>query len=247
MRDYQKDEMKGADYVKLKTPFQRRRDPWISQNVRLYMVSHRNAEDLRNFLSKARYFTEPDLTALVENAVALLEEGQQEDQPEGTVPPIIQARRRRYLAGTPRPLTPLIEGVADDSVNLVDPFEPTATPAAPTEQSGLLNITGMDILDESDNHPAPTVRGHLGRRLPASLSPGGDFIVPASRRPRLNRNAATTRQSTRGRSVGVAGVEPMGSQCRVASDGVGRVNPRVAGVEGSRGRHPALIQWISSN
>lgn len=32
------------------------------------------------------------LTALVENAVALLEEGQQEDQPEGTVPPIIQAR-----------------------------------------------------------------------------------------------------------------------------------------------------------
>lgn len=139
------------------------------------------------------------LTALVENAVALLEEGQQEDQPEGTVPPIIQARRRRYLAGTPRPLTPLIEGVADDFVNLVDPFEPTATPAAPTEQSGLLNITGTDILDESDNHPAPTVRGHLGRRLPASLSPGGDFIVPASRRPRLNRNAATTRQSTRGR------------------------------------------------
>lgn len=62
MRDYQKDEMKGADYVKLKTPFQRRRDPWISLNVRLYMVSHLNAEDLRNFLSKARYFTEPDVS-----------------------------------------------------------------------------------------------------------------------------------------------------------------------------------------
>ena len=62
MRDYQADEIKGADYIKQKTPFQRRRDSQIAENERLYLASERKAEDIRNFLVRARYFTEPDVS-----------------------------------------------------------------------------------------------------------------------------------------------------------------------------------------
>lgn len=62
MRDYQADELKGADYVKPKTPYQRRRDSQIAENERMYMASNRNAEDLRRFLVRARSFTEPDVS-----------------------------------------------------------------------------------------------------------------------------------------------------------------------------------------
>ncbi|EFX73096.1 hypothetical protein DAPPUDRAFT_325618 [Daphnia pulex] len=102
MRDYQADELKGADYVKPKTPYQRRRDSQIAENERIYMASNRNAEDLRRFLVRARSFTEPDLTAPVEE----IQEGQQ-DQLEGAAQPVAKARRRRYLAGTPRPVASL--------------------------------------------------------------------------------------------------------------------------------------------
>ncbi len=62
MRDYQADELKGADYVKPKTPYQRRRDSQIAENERIYMALNRNAEDLRIFLVRARSFTEPDVS-----------------------------------------------------------------------------------------------------------------------------------------------------------------------------------------
>lgn len=61
MRDYQADELKGANYVKPKTPFQRRRDSRIAENERIYMALARRPEDLRSFLARARYFTEPDV------------------------------------------------------------------------------------------------------------------------------------------------------------------------------------------
>ena len=62
MRDYQADEIKGADYIKPKTPFQRRRDSQIAENERLYLASDRKAEYIRNCLVRARYFTEPDVS-----------------------------------------------------------------------------------------------------------------------------------------------------------------------------------------
>jgi hypothetical protein len=63
MRDYQADELKGANYVKPKTPFQRRRDSRIAENERIYMASARRPEDLRSFLARARYFPEPDVNS----------------------------------------------------------------------------------------------------------------------------------------------------------------------------------------
>lgn len=112
-----------------------------------------------------------------------------------------QARRRRYLAGTPRPVAPLepvpgdVEPVpadvkrldqnlgdqngADDVAVPVD-----EVPAIPKEQNA-------ENLDDSNDQPRPTRRGQRRRRLPASLRPGGDFIVPPTRRPRLDSNAAS--------------------------------------------------------
>ena len=68
-----------------------------------------------------------------------------------------------------------------------------AVPGNPTEQEVLLDVTGADVLDETANQPAPTGRGHRRRRPPASLSPGGDFVLPPSRRPRLEPNTAAIR------------------------------------------------------
>ena len=68
-----------------------------------------------------------------------------------------------------------------------------AVPGNPTEQEVLLDVTGADVLDETANQPAPTGRGHRRRRPPASLSPGGDFILPPSRRPRLESNTVAIR------------------------------------------------------
>lgn len=86
--------------------------------------------------------------------------------------------RRRYLAGTARPVTPLDNGVADEPVNPSVPVEnadpnvsaDVAVPATPTEQDGPLDVTGADVLEETANQPAPTGRGHRRRRPPASLS-----------------------------------------------------------------------------
>ncbi|KZS21185.1 Uncharacterized protein APZ42_011937 [Daphnia magna] len=232
MRDYQADEIKGADYIKPKTPFQRRRDSQIAENERLYLASDRKAEDIRNFLVRARYFTEPDLSAPVQDGVALHQEGHQ-DQPEGAVEPVVQPRRR-YLAGTARPATSLDNGVADEPVNPADPVEnadpnvsaDVAVPATPTEQDGPLDVTGADVLEETANQPAPTGRGHRRRRPPASLSPGGDFILPPSRRPRLDPNTAAIRQAAP--SGTVRGRRGRGRETRSQPNVRGRTAPVAA-------------------
>lgn len=62
MRDYRADELKGADYIKPKTPFLRQRDFQIAENEKLYKAWDRNAEELHRFLARARSFTEPDVS-----------------------------------------------------------------------------------------------------------------------------------------------------------------------------------------
>ena len=89
-------------------------------------------------------------------------------------------------------------GVADEPVNPADPVENTdpnvsADVAVPAEQEAPLDVNGADVLEETANQPAPTGRGHRRRRPPASLSPGGDFVLPPSRRPRLEPNTAAIR------------------------------------------------------
>jgi hypothetical protein len=106
--------------------------------------------------------------------------------------------RQRYLAGTARPAAPLDNGVADEPVNPADPVENadpdvSADVAVPAEQEAPLDVNCADVLEETANQPAPTGRGHRRRRPPASLSPGGDFVLPPSRRPRLEPNTATIR------------------------------------------------------
>lgn len=93
-----------------------------------------------------------------------------------------QARRRRYLAGTPRPVAPLepvpadVEPVPADvehvDQNVADDVAVPVNdvPAIPREQNA-------DNLDDSNDQPCPTGRGHRRRRLPASLSPGGDLLL----------------------------------------------------------------------
>lgn len=147
--------------------------------------------------------------------------------------PVVQPRRR-YLAGTARPATPLDNGVADEPVNPADPVEnadpnvsaDVAVPATPTEQDGPLDVTGADVLEETANQPAPTGRGHRRRRPPASLSPGGDFILPPSRRPRLDPNTAAIRQAAP--SGTVRGRRGRGHETRSQPNVRGRTAPVAA-------------------
>jgi hypothetical protein len=144
------------------------------------------------------------LSAPVEDGVALHQEGHQ-DQPDGAMKPVVQPRRR-YLAGTARPATPLDNGFSEEPVNPAEPVENTdpnvfADVLVPAEQEGPLDVTGVDFLEESANQPAPTGRGHRRRWPSASLSPGGDFILSPSRRPRLERNIAAIRPAAPSRKV----------------------------------------------
>ena len=65
----------------------------------------------------------------------------------------------------------------------------SADVAVPAEQEAPLEVNGADVLEKTANQPAPTGLGHRRRRL----SPGGDFVLPPSRRPRLEPNTAAIR------------------------------------------------------
>ncbi len=139
--------------------------------------------------------------------------------------------RQRYLAGTARPAAPLDNGVADEPVNPADPVENadpnvSADVAVPAEQEAPLDVNGADVLEETANQPAPTGRGHRRRRPPASLSPGGDFVLPPSRRPRLEPNTAAIRPAAS--SGTVRGRRGRGRETRSQPNVRGRTAPVAA-------------------
>ena len=126
------------------------------------------------------------------------------DQLDGPAAPIparlVPARRQRYLAGTPRPAIPAqlpadqlanvpaqpVNGPARRRRNIASPPRPAIPAELPAAQPADIPVEHAAPPDENDALGGPTGRGHRTRRPPASLDPSGDYLVPPSRRLRLD-------------------------------------------------------------